>query len=175
MAYREILTSYLVLTPEIWEGKFQVILKEQGWSQTRFVNMAIADYFRENIDYYLEAARLDAEARGYEEFQGAYYRDLLRNDLQPWADGLRPDFPNSPLRRIADAKEARKNQHRLKQIRVSEYNAALIRLALEVDDLTLIQLLSRIVIWHFLECWDVKGGYRWQIEGAKQETLEPEL
>ena len=175
MAYREILTSYLVLTPEVWEGKFQVILKEQGWSQTRFVNMAIADYFRENIDYYLKAAGLDAAARGYEGVQGPYYQDLLANDLRPWADGLRPDFPSSPLRRIADAGEARKNQHRLKQIRVSEYNAALLRLALEVDDLTMIQLTSKIVVWHFLEYWDSNGGYQWQMAGSEQETLEPEL
>ncbi|MEM9008563.1 MAG: hypothetical protein AAGE59_34265 [Cyanobacteria bacterium P01_F01_bin.86] len=175
MSYVQIQTSYLVIEPELWDKKFQVALGMQGGTQTGFVNKIIEDFFRHNLDYYLEAARLDAEARGYDSFQGAYYRDLLSNDLNPWTDGLRPDFQNSPLKRITDAKEARKNQHRLKQIRVSEYNAALIRLTMEIDDLTLIQLTSRIMVWHLHQYWDVKGGYQWQIAGSKQETLEPEI
>ncbi|MEM8610459.1 MAG: hypothetical protein AAGF93_00460 [Cyanobacteria bacterium P01_H01_bin.105] len=177
MRYREIATSYLVLPPELFEKQFQVVCPPKnlakGWTQTGFVNWAIADFFRVNIDYYLEAGKLDAEARGYQGFEGDYYQDLLEDNLEPWANGLRPRFEDSPLRQIVDAKEARKNQHRLKQIRVSEYNAALIRLALEIDDLTLIQLTSRIVIWHFWEYWDAKGGYQWQIDGAESETLEP--
>ena len=174
MAYVEILTSYLVLAPDVWEDRFQVVLREQGWPQTQLVNLAIADYFQRNTDYYVAAAQLDAQARGYDGTKGAYYQDLLEDNLQPWSDGLRPDFPSSPLKRITDAGEARKNQHRLKQIRLSEYNAALIRLALEVDDLTLIQLTSRIIDWHFREYWDAKGGYQWQILGSEQETFEPE-
>lgn len=175
MAFKEILTSYIVLGSELW-AKFEIVVKEQGWSQTRFVNAAIADFFRLNIDYYLEVAKIDAEARGYSRMDSAYYQALLEADLQPWGgDGARPDFPDSPLKRIADAGEARKNQHRLKQIRVSEYNAALVRLALEVDDLTLIQLLSRIVTWHFDQYWKIKGGYQWQMVGAEQERLEPEV
>lgn len=175
MAFREILTSYLVLEPKL-RKKFESIIREQGWSQTKFVNAAIADYFQRNIEYYLKAAKIDAKARGYNDMGSAYYQALLDNDLEPWGgDGARPNFPDSPLKQIADAREARKNQHRLKQIRVSEYNAALLRLALEVDGLTLIQLLSRIVTWHFDQQWKVKGGYQWQMLGAEQKRLEPEV
>ncbi|MFG6101132.1 hypothetical protein U2F10_02690 [Leptothoe sp. EHU-05/26/07-4] len=174
-SYVQIQTSYLVLGSELWE-KFQTALGMRGGAMTGFVNAIVADFFQQNLDYYLAAGKLDAEARGYNGVQGAYYRALLEDDLKPWQEkGLRPDFPTSPLKRIADAGEARKNQHRLKQIRVSEYHAGLLRLAMEVDDLTLIQVTSRIVIWHLLEYWDVKGGYQWQISGGVQETLEPEI
>ena len=105
---------------------------------TGFVNELLRDFFRQNLDYYLEAADLDAKSRGYRRGVSTYFDDLISLQLKPWRKDVRPDFSDSPLKQIADAGEARKNQHRLKQIRMSEYNLALLRLAMEIDSLTLI-------------------------------------
>ena len=143
---------------------------------TGFVNEVIRDFFFQNLDYYLESAELDARGRGYRKgCKGKYYTDLIALNLRPWKNDIRPNFLDSPLKEIADAGEARKNQHRLKQIRVSEYQVGLLRLAMKVDALTLIQVTSRIVTWHLKTYWDVRGGYQWQRRGSEQRTLRPKI
>ena len=174
MPYVEIQTSYLVLEPELWQ-KFEQAFDLRGGMLTAFVNQILEDYFRVNSEYYVECAKLDAKARGYKELRGAYYKDLVENDVKPWSGDLPPEFGLSPLSRIRGTSGARKNQHRIKQIKLSEYHVAMLRLSMEIDDLTLIQVTSKIVVWHLHQYWDATGGYQWQIAGSEQETLEPEI
>ena len=73
MHYVQIQTSYLVLEPNLWE-KFELAFGLYGGTQTGFVNKILEDFFHVNLDYYVDAGKLDAEARGYQAIQGAYYR-----------------------------------------------------------------------------------------------------
>jgi hypothetical protein len=174
MPYKLIATSYQVFRPAFWNDKVSVAMAETGWSQAGLTNKAIEEYFEVTAQHYIDVARLDADARGYDEPGGDYYEALESGELAPWADNLRPDFPQSPLARITDCGNARKNQHRLKQIKTSTHNAVLVRLVMEVEDLTLIQFTSRVVVWHFARHWDKQGGYNWQITAAEQGVIEPD-
>ncbi len=179
--YVKLPLNNLHLTDDIWD-KYMAAVR-CSWMQTTLLSHLVYSYCFAAGKFYRGLTIQDAQARGYTveergeppQMQPArqYFRDLRNwdnlNALRRPAGTL--IYPASPISAIPDPKK-RGNTRRIKELRIGYYNAAMLRLMKEVDQLDVTQLLSRIVIWHFAGYWK-KGSYTWQLAGTHQETLTP--
>lgn len=143
--------NYIYMRPETKE-RFDQACEEIGWALRTQAVQCLKAFSREHKDYYISCALMDAEARGMT--QEEYYR-VLRDEgadkLKSYID-MRPGFPPTPLDRIPPIDEIRQKYNK---VSLTGYNLVLLRVAQIVDRGTMIQLVSRIIEYHFQKYWDL--------------------
>jgi hypothetical protein len=170
--YCEVTVSYVYATPHTWE-QYTEACEELGWNRKSLLTQILHSYGGANLDYYREAAEMDAIARGFEGHKGEHYR-LLRN----WGElpryvGTQPAFERSPLADIPEVSTQAGDRRSFVSIRCSGRNSAILHLATVIERSNVPQTLSRIMLWHFGRYWG--KGYALQLESDQQETLSPEI
>lgn len=168
--YRRVTISAVYGLPSTWE-KFDASCEELGWNKKTFLTQLLHSFGSRYIDYYREAAELDAIARGFESHCGDYY-DLLSNwgDLPKYVQ-VQPPFTPSPLAEIPDIPTGKENRRTFSYISCSGANSAILRIATIVERSSPPQTISRIMEWHYGEYWG--KGYLRQIESDRQRRLDP--
>lgn len=170
--YCEVTVSYVYATSETWE-KYIKACEELGWNRKSLLTQILHSYGGANLDYYREAAEMDAIARGFEGHQGEHYRLLRDWGELPRYVGTQPAFERSPLADIAELSMNASDRRSFVSIRCSGRNSAILHLATVIERDNVPQTLSRIMLWHFNRYW-VKG-YLSQLQSDEQETLTPEI
>ncbi|MEM9805993.1 MAG: hypothetical protein AAF959_11995 [Cyanobacteria bacterium P01_D01_bin.56] len=118
--------------------------------------------------YYADCAELDAAARGLS--VEAFFNACINWDAElPSYTGDRPTFKPYPLATIPDVETTPDNRRRVKVIRTSQVNGALLRVACVVDRCTLITIMSRLLRWHFDQYWE--KSYAPQIRAAQAKSF----
>ena len=170
--YTEVPLSYIYATPAVWNERYMVAVEEIGWNKRALLSQVLASYCFAYRDYYQEAARADAFARGFEEDSLSQYFDLcVRWEELPEYTKGRPEFKPSPLSKIVDV-SGEENRRSYNGLRTSALNAAILRVATFVERANAGKTVSRILQWHFDKYWKT---YQYQLMAAEQHTFSPNI
>ena len=149
----EVRISYIYASDETW-SKFEQACDRLGWQSKALIQQIIHSFFAKHKDFYCQAALADAEARGMQEQD--YYVALKSGpdaDLSPYKKH-RPDFGSTPLAIIPDPEASKENRRRYNMVTLSDFNYVLLHSAMLVERANPVEIVSRIVAWHFIEYWE---------------------
>ena len=170
--YTEVPLSYIYATPAVWDERYMVAVEEIGWNKRALLSQVLASYCFAYRDYYQEAARADALARGFDNDDLSRYFDLcVRWEALPEYVDSRPEFKPSPLSKIVDV-SGEENRRSYNGLRTSALNSAILRVATFVERANAGKTVSRILQWHFDRYWKT---YQYQLIAAEQHTFSPIL
>ncbi|RCJ15504.1 transposase [Nostoc sp. ATCC 43529] len=165
MAQQYSLTYYYV-TPEDDE-KMSMFGEVSGDSLKTLVTQYVRGWIGRNREYYLNLAKLDAQAR---ELSSQEWVEIM---LSKGVEGL-PDYkhsietPDNPLRDIVLPPTANLVKRQLNYILLSEQNIALLRIGIFYDRDSAIGFVSRIVREQLQRNWDQL--YLPQVEASKSKV-----
>ncbi|BAY67095.1 hypothetical protein NIES22_72580 (plasmid) [Calothrix brevissima NIES-22] len=165
MAQQYSLTYYYV-TPEDDE-KMSIFGEVSGDSLKTLVTQYVRGWIGRNREYYLNLAKLDAQAR---ELSSQEWVEIM---LSKGVEGL-PDYkhsietPDNPLRDIVLPPTANLVKRQLNYILLSEQNIALLRIGIFYDRDSAIGFVSRIVREQLQRNWDKL--YLPQVEASKSKV-----
>jgi hypothetical protein len=150
------------LPEEPWQ-QVSEIQRYFGFTLKNFLTHSIHGFLSRNQEYYIEAALIDAAAR--EMTPQEHYRAL--RDGIPLKPVVRHALlPQSPLQGVACLKSPETFRHS-RTVELSEFDAILFRLALQLEGETAITVTSQIVLSELAAHW---GHYHRQILSAEQEN-----
>ena len=162
--------NYVYMDKSIQE-KFKTAENIAKWGKGTILTQIAQTYGKVNLDYYAEAAELDAVARGFKQHQGEHF-DLLSSwqDLPKYVES-RPIFKPSPIAAIPipDSSMPRVSFSRF---HCSKRNAAVLKIALIVDNTNIQILMSQLFVWYYARYWDL---YKPQLEAVEQRCIKPDL
>lgn len=162
--------NYVYMSSETQE-KFKTAVNIAGWGKATILTQIVQTYGKVQLPYYQKVAELDAMARGFKQHQGEHYRLLSSWEELPSYTNDRPIFDPSPLAAIPNPDKSLK-RHSFSQFRCSARNAAVLKLALIVEQSNVQIVMSKMFVWYYARYWDL---YRPQLEAMEQETISPLL
>lgn len=129
-------------------------------------------YGKANLSYYQQAAELDAVARGFTQHKGEHYRRLRNWENLPPYQLERPSFDQSPLIAIP-APDVSLQRMSFTRFKCSGRNAAVLHLAMLIEQTNIQKLMTRILRWYYSRYWG--DAYLSQLAADDQETLSPNM
>lgn len=168
MSYRKIDINYCYIGPSELE-KFETAQDLTGWAKTVILTQIAQTYGKVHEDYYAEAAELDAVARGFEKHQGDHFDALCdwSKPLPPYKEA-RPLFDPSPIATIPMPDKS-VGRHGFNGFRCSARNAAIIRLALEIEQTNIQIFMSKAFTWYYARYWHL---YLPQLASVEQHCIK---
>lgn len=170
-SFQIITIGYVYQLPDIWP-KYEAAISLIGWRKAVILTQIAQVFAKANAEYYNQCAEMDAVARGFTQHQGKHF-DLLvsDDDLPDYTDGIKPIFPPSPLAAIPDPK---KNTPRYSfgQFRCSSRTAAVLKMALIVDQPNINMLMTKMFSWYYPRFWNL---YLPQFAAVEQRRILPDM
>lgn len=168
--YKTIPINYVYMSSATQE-KFEAAINIAGWGKSVILTQIAQTYGKVHDDYYSRVAELDAKARGFEQHKGDHF-DMLSDwkELPPYADS-RPIFEPSPLASIPNPDRSLP-RYSFSQFRCSARNAAILRLALVVEQTNMQVLMSKMFVWYYSKYWPL---YLPQLASVEQRTISPDM
>ena len=171
MSYKKIDINYCYIGPSELE-RFNTAQELTGWAKTVILTQIAQTYGKVYEDYYAEAAELDAVARGYECHRGSHFDALCDwNKALPPYQNARPIFEASPLASIPMPDKS-VGRYGFNGFRCSARNAAIIRLALEVEQTNIQIFMSKAFIWYYARYWHL---YLPQLASVEQRCIKAKI
>ena len=158
---RELRINYIFADDETWE-RLMLACEELGWNKSTIVKQCLHGFFRRDGAFYANAGIVDAEARGMTEQD--YFRTLrdgVEDNLARYTAG-RPGFGAAPIDAIPLVATDPEYKRAYNMIGLSAYNFVLLKVARIVDGGTMVQVVSRMILKHFQDNWEV--AYQPQID-----------
>ncbi|MEM9906906.1 MAG: hypothetical protein AAF921_17950 [Cyanobacteria bacterium P01_D01_bin.44] len=150
---QQIRLSYIHVEDEVW-NKFELACDRLGWQSKNLLQQIVHSFFARHRDYYCRAAIADAKAR--EMTEQPYYETLKggsEEDLNRYI-GQRPNFGPSPLATVPDPIANKETRRRYNLLTLGDFNYVLLKVAMIVERASIVELTSRITLWHFNEYWE---------------------
>lgn len=158
---RELRINYIFADDPTW-AKLMLACEELGWNKSTIVKQCLHGFFRRDGEFYAEAGILDAQSRGMkEEDYFKTLRDKSEEDLARYSEG-RPGFGKSPIDEIPLISTESAYRRKYNTIGLSAYNYVLLKVARIVDGGTMVQVVSRMVVKHLADNWEI--AYQVQID-----------
>lgn len=179
--------QYLYAEPDDW-AKYDAAVTSLGWMRTTLLSQLVSGFMGKHWKYYAECADLEAKARGIS--PGQFFEECCADfPSEPptkanggpkypgWGAKLtarldpkaRPLFLPSPLATVVRIEQTKANRQRVKTLWLGLNNAALLRVACEVEQCTLTPLISLILRYHFEQYWE--KVYAPQIRAGKARSF----
>lgn len=160
--------NYVYMDDSI-QQKFKTAENIAKWGKATILTQIAQTYGKVTLDYYAEAAELDAVARGFKQHKGEHF-DLLADwqDLPPYI-GDRPIFKPSPIAAIPLPDKALPRVS-FARFNCSKRNAAILKMSLIVDNTNIQILMSQLFVWYYARYWDL---YLPQLASAEQHCIKP--
>ncbi len=161
---RTVVLNYVYLDPTTQE-RFDRASEELGWGTVNLIRQTVQAFLKVNRDYYVAAALADCKARGIDQRDHfRILRDHGEDGLQPYL-AERPLFGESPLASVPAVPTKEDYRRRCSNLTLGDYNAVLLGVVRIVDQVSLAQVLSKIIRQHFQKYWE--ANYASQIELAE--------
>ena len=152
--------------------KFKTAQNLTGWAKTVILTQIAQTYGKVYADYYAEAAELDAKARGFAQHKGEHFDALCDWNIElPAYSEQRPIFEPSPLASVPMPNKS-VGRHSFNGFRCSARNAAIIRLACEIEQTNIQIFMSKAFTWYYARYWDL---YLPQLASVEQHCIQPAL
>lgn len=150
MAERFTLTYYYVSPQD--SKRIEEFKNCSGDSEKTLITQYVRGWFSRNRDYYLNLARMDAEARGIS-FR-KWGETVVREGVEALPDYQQEikDIPSNPLRDVALSPDVIRKG--INYIALGSQNLALLRVGILYDRDNAIGFVSRIVKEHLARNWD---------------------
>ena len=168
--FKTIPINYVYMSADI-EEKFKAAVNVAGWGKATILTQIAQTYGKVNADYYYQSAELDAVARGMKHHQGEHFELLANWDELPPYKSERPIFGPTPLATISNPDRSLP-RHSFSQFKCSTRNAAILKMALIVEETNIQILMSKMFVWYYSKYWHL---YQPQLQSIKQKTISPNL